>query len=279
MIDWLSVRRHAGPLVLAACLCAALAACGKKPPLPPPGSVDADKFLFDRGNEELKAKHWIAAREYFRRIVDTYPRSEYRPPAKLGIGDSYLGEGRIDSLILGANEFREFLTFFPVDRRADYAQYKLGVALSKQVLGPERDQTATKEALAELQKFQQIYPKSQYKPEVDKLYRQTRDRLSDSEFLVGQFYYRIRLYAGTLSRLTELLTEDPQYTRKDQVYFLLGETYFKALLPDQALPYYERLLAEFPASKRSAEAKKRVALIKTSGKSGANTIPRSFLLR
>jgi outer membrane protein assembly factor BamD len=277
MIDWLSVRHHAGPLVLAACLCAALAACGKKPPLPPPGSVDADKFLFDRGNEELKAKHWIAAREYFRRIVDTYPRSEYRPPAKLGIGDSYLGEGRVDSLILGANEFREFLTFFPVDRRADYAQYKLGVALSKQVLGPERDQTATKEALAELQKFQEIYPKSQYKPDVDKLYRQTRDRLSDSEFLVGQFYFRIRLYAGALSRLTELLTEDPQYTRKDQVYFLLGETYFKALLPDQALPYYERLLAEFPASKRSAEAKKRVAIIKT-GKSGANTIPRSFLL-
>ena len=51
----------------------------------------------------------------------------------------------------------------------------------------------------------------------------------------------------------------------------------KALLPDQALPYYERLLAEFPASKRSTEAKKRVAIIKT-GKSGANTIPRSFLL-
>ena len=32
----------------------ALAACGNKPPLPPPGSVDADKFLFDRGTEDAR---------------------------------------------------------------------------------------------------------------------------------------------------------------------------------------------------------------------------------
>jgi outer membrane protein assembly factor BamD len=262
MIDSFFVRRFAGRLVTAVCLCAALAACGKKPPLPPPGAMDADRFLFERGTEELKARHWIAAREYFRRLFDTYPRSEFRTQSKLGIGDAYLGEGRVDSLILAANEFREFLQFFPVDRRADYAQYKLGLALMKQMLAPERDQTATKEALAEFQKFQQTYPKSEYKAEVDKLYRETRDRLSDSEFLVAQFYFRVRLYAGALARLQALLIEDPAFTRKDQVYYLMGETYFKATLLDQALPYYERLVTEFPSSKRVEEAKKRLAEIK-----------------
>lgn len=279
MIDRLSVRRHAG-LVVAACLFAALAACGRKPPLPPPGSVDADKFLFDRGNEELKARHWIAAREYFRRLVDTYPRSEFRPPAKLGIGDAYLGEGRIDSYILGANEFREFLMFFPVDRRADYAQYKLAVALMKQMLGPQRDQTATREALVEFQKFQRVYPNSQHKAEADKMYRETRDRLSDSEFEVGRFHYRSRLYAGGVARLQTLLIDDPGYTRKDEVYYLLGEIHLKVALPDQALPYYERLLGEYPASKRAADAKKRVAEIKVvKPKSGADSVPRAFRLR
>ena len=268
MIEKLSVKRHTLRLAVAVCLAAAVAACGKKPPLPLPGAMDADKFLFERGQEELKARHWISAREYFRRLFDTYPRSPYRTQAKLGIGDAYLGEGRIDSLILSANEFREFLQFFPVDVRADYAQYKLGMALMKQMLGPERDQTATKEALTEFTKFQQVYPKSTYRPEVDKLYRETRDRLSDSEYLVGQFYYRIKLYGGAISRLQNLLTEDPAYTRKDQAYFLLGEIHFKASLVDQALPYYERLLAEFPSSKKAEDTKKRLAEIKARPKAG-----------
>ena len=93
----------------------------------------------------------------------------FRADAKLGIGDAFLGEGRADSTVLAANEFREFLTFFPLSGRADYAQYKLAVAQMKQMLGPERDQTATKSALAELDRFLQGYPTSPLRPEVEKL--------------------------------------------------------------------------------------------------------------
>ena len=255
--------------MVAACLFAALAACGKKPPLPLARrhgrrqvSVRTRTRRAEREALDLAPASTSAA------SFDTYPRSPFRTQAKLGIGDAYLGEGRLDSLILAANEFREFLQFFPVDPRADYAQYRLGMALLKQMLGPERDQTATKEALTEFTKFQQMYPKSTYRPEVDKLYRETRDRLSDSEFLVGQFYYRIKLYVGAISRLQNLLIEDPAYTRKDQAYFLLGEIHYKALLIDQALPYYERLLTEFPSSKRAEETKKRLAEIKLKPKGG-----------
>src|SRR5262245_1974943 len=92
---------------------AASAGCASAPALPAAGSVDADKFLFDRGTKSLQEKKWLDARLYFRRLVDTYPQSPHRADAKLGIGDSYLGEGRADSIVLAANEFREFLNFFP----------------------------------------------------------------------------------------------------------------------------------------------------------------------
>jgi outer membrane assembly lipoprotein YfiO len=127
---------------------------------------------------------------YFQRLVDTYPQSPHRADAKLGIGDAYLGEGRADSIVLAANEFREFLNFFPLNPRADYAQYKLAVAQMRQMLGPARDQTATRAALTELDRFLQNYPKSALRPEVEKLRRQARDRLSESEFRVGVFSYR-----------------------------------------------------------------------------------------
>lgn len=256
----------------ALCLLAASAACKSAPKLPEAGSVDAPKFLFDRGNESLKDKKWLNAREYFRRLVDTYPGSPYRADAKLGIGDAYLGEGRSDSTVLAANEFREFLNFFPLNPRADYAQYKLAIAQMEQMLGPERDQTATKSALVELDRFLQNYPDSKYRSEVEKLRREVRDRLSESEYRVGLFSYRSRNYGGALARFTGILKEDPQYTYRDAVYYYLAESYIKvsltalgpgkdALVKD-AVSYYEKLIAEFTNSDYLERAQRRLKELK-----------------
>ena len=70
--------------------------------------------------------------------------------AKLGVGDTYLGEGTSQSLVLAIAEFREFLTFYPTNPRADYAQYKLALAHYRQMRAPQRDQTETRAALKEL---------------------------------------------------------------------------------------------------------------------------------
>ena len=253
--------------LLSACtalfLVGALMACASgRGALPTLGEKDADKFLFDRGTDALERRHWIEAREYFRRLVDTYPGSQFRRNAKLGVGDAYLGENRADSFILAANEFREFLTFFPVDPRADYAQYKLALAQSRQVLGPQRDQTATHEALREIETFMRNYPASQLMPEGVKLEREIRDRLAESELRVGVFYYRYRNYAGAIQRLSGVMKSDPAYTRRDSVYFFLGETYYKVGKLADALPYYEKLVAEFAVSEHLEDAKKRIAEIK-----------------
>ena len=251
---------------------AASAGCASAPALPAAGSVDADKFLFDRGTKSLKEKKWLDARLYFGRLVDTYPGSPYRADAKLGIGDAYLGEGRADSIVLAANEFREFLNFFPLNPRADYAQYKLAVAQMRQMLGPARDQTHTKAALAELDRFLQNYPNSSLRGEVEKLRRETRDRLSESEYRVGVFHYRTRNYGGALQRFQGILKEDPEYTYRDGVYFYMAETYLKAYnnalgpvkeqLMKDALTYYEKLVAEFTKSEYLERAKKRIAELK-----------------
>jgi outer membrane protein assembly factor BamD len=251
-------------MLLTAAVLAGAVACGgtRAPRAPAPGERDADKFLFDRGSEALKERHWIEAREYFRRLVDTYPSSQYRADAKLGVGDTYLGENRADSFILAANEFREFLRFFPLDRRADYAQYKLAIAHSKQMLGPERDQTATLDTLREIETFLKSYPNSELVPEVQKLRRQTRDRLSDAEYRVGVFYFRNRVYSGAMARLTSVIDNDPEYTRRDAAYYYLAETLYRVNLRPQAAAMFERLLKEFQSSEYLERAQKRLAEIK-----------------
>lgn len=243
-------------------------ACSSAPKLPPAGLMEPDQWLFERGTEALADEKWLTAREYFRRLVDGFPQSPHREDAKLGIGDSYIGEDSVESNILAVNEFREFLTFFPVSRRADYAQYRIGLAYTRQMLSPQRDQTATREAIRELELFMQRYPDSPLKAEVAVLERTARDRLSQSEYEIGYFYARFNVCAGAVDRFRGILVSDPGYTRRDGVYFQLAECLLKMGSPAEALPWYERLTAEFQKSEYLERAKKRVLELKRGSSGG-----------
>jgi len=248
----------------------AAGACGSKRNQGPPASAQADQFLFDRGSEELKGRKWLTAREYFRQIVDNYPQSPYRPDAKLAVGDTYIGEHTTESLVLAANEFREFLTFYPTSPRADYAQFRLATALAEQMLAPERDQTNTREAVKELQVFLDRYPNSALMPEARALYRRAKDRLGEASYRVGLYYYRARWYTGAVDRFKEVLKNDPEYSARDAVYFYLAESLLKLgteASRAEALPYFERLLKEFEQSSYLQDARRRVEELK--GASGA----------
>lgn len=255
------VARHAiaaSAAVLFASLLSACASGGDRFAIPAESAQTPDAFLHERGAAELELRHWLTAREYFRRLVDTYPTSQYRQDAKLGIGDSYLGERRLESDILAAGEFREFLRFYPLADRADYAQYRLAVSQMRQMLSPQRDQTATREALRELQVFTSTYTNSKYLPEVIALERETRDRLSESEYLIGRHYYRSGWYPGAVSRLETLLKTDPQYTHRDGAYFFLAEAYAKLTRIDDARTYYQKVIDEFAVSDFLDDAAERL---------------------
>jgi outer membrane protein assembly factor BamD len=228
----------------------------------PPGTSEPDKFLFDKGSEALNKKKWLTSREFFKQVTETYTSSPYRPDAKLGIGDTYLGEGTSEALVLAINEFREFLSFYPTHKRADYSQYKLAIAHIRQMRAPQRDQTETREAVRELEAFITRYPNSSLMPEVKTKLREARDRLSESDYLVGYFYYRQRWYPGAIDRLKGVLKQDPEYTARDAVYYYLAEALIKVKLEAEALPYFEKLLQEFEKSQYIPETQKRVAELK-----------------
>jgi outer membrane protein assembly factor BamD len=228
----------------------------------PPGTSQPDQFLFQRGSDALARKKWLTAREFFRQLNEAYTQSPLRPDAKLGIGDTYLGEGSPEALVLAIAEFQEFLAFYPLNPRADYAQYKLGMAHFRQMRAPQRDQTESREAVREFETFVTRYPNSALLPEVKAKLRQAKDRLSEADFLVGRFYYRQPWYPGAIDRLSSLLKTDPEYTGRDAVYFYLGESLLKLQRNAEALPYYEKLVAEFVKSEYLEDARKRIAELK-----------------
>jgi len=251
------------PVVLVMALAALAGACASGPRgLVPPGTAEPDKFLFDKGNDALGKKKWLVAREFFKQITETYTQSPYRPDAKLAIGDTYLGEGSAEALVLGINEFKEFLSYYPTNPRADYAQYKIGLAHMRQMRGPQRDQTETREAIKELQTFVDRYPNSSLMTEARAKLRESRDRLSESDYLVGYFYYRQRWYVGAIPRFKDLLKGDPDYSGRDAVYFYLADALVKTKQEAEALPYLEKLVQEYERSQYLEEAQRQITTLK-----------------
>ncbi len=264
-----SGRALLGGLLLAAALLSA--GCGQKKPVLPAGA-EPDKYLFDQGTAALNKHSWLKAREYFRKIVDEYPQSRYRPDAKLGLGDAYLGDGSVESLILGGNEFREFLTFFPTNERAYYAQYKLALSHYEQMAAPQRDQTQTRDAVKEFQTFVERYPDSKLINEGQQKLQECLDRLSEADYGVGYMYYRAKWYPGAISRFKAVLKDNPTFTRRDAVYYYLSESYIRLGLAAEAAPLLDRLLKEFEKSEYLVKAKKTLDDIQ-SGAIGSLTAP------
>src|SRR6476620_8911942 len=260
----------------------ALSACSSGPKKPPVGTLEPDKFLWERGTEELNKKHWLTSREYFRQLMDSYPQSQYRADAKLGLADSYLGEHSAESAVLAINEYREFLSFYPTHKRAYYAQYKLGMCHYYQMHGADRDQSETIEAISELTTFVTRYSvvnpndpdaatRTQVIADGKAKLREARDRLSDSDYRVAYFYLKTQKYApAAIDRFKAILKNDPEYSHRDAVYFYLAQAYLKMQVAKEALPLLDRLIEEFESSEYLEQAKKLSETLKADEKKAKN---------
>lgn len=264
-------------LLLATVAAVVATSCAGTRSLVPPGTAQPDKYLFDKATAALKDHDWTEAHDDFQKVLDTYPQSQYLPACRLGIADAYFGQNTPASMVLALNAYREFLTYYPTNPKADYAQYKLAMTHFNQMRGPERDQTQTKDAIQEFQTFIERYPNSPLLSDVRAKLREARDREDQAAYAVGLFYYHVDWYPGAIDRFQSILKNDPEYTYRDAVLFYLAESLVKLKRPAEALPYYERLVKQFERSEYLEDAHKRITELKATlasrSSGGAQTPP------
>ena len=263
----MALRNTVVALIGAAALLAAACGGGDGPDIPL-ATVGADNILFERGTNLLAEGNWRRAREHFLQIRDNYPQSPLRAETRLGIGDTLIAEGSIESYISALTEFRDFLAQYPTHDRADYAQYRLGMVYFLQMRRAERDQAETRNAMVEFELFMQRYPNSPYRPEVEDHLRQARDRLSESYLVVARYYHRRNWHPGAIDRLEQILAEDPTFTGRDAVYYYMADSLQNSERQDEALEWFERLLEEYPQSEFAEDATESLAELRRSAQAG-----------
>jgi outer membrane protein assembly factor BamD len=220
-------------------------------------SSSSDEIVWEAGEKAVAKKDWSSARKYFKRLIDAFPQSQHQPEARIALADSYFDEGGTGNWILAVSSYREFLTLYPQHPRADYAQFRAAECYFKQMNSPDRDQTATHQALDEYSRLLEIYPQSQYVETARERITECRQRLARSNYLVGYFYQRTRkAWRSAIGRYQTVVTDYPDYEKLDEVLYRLSECLANAGRYAEALPYLGRLQSEFPKSEYVDDARK-----------------------
>jgi outer membrane protein assembly factor BamD len=214
-----------------------------------PGEGLTEDDLYRLAMQRLEKKRSKAARELLKDYQLRYPQGKYAIETKLGLADSYFMENSIESKAEGLAEYRSFLTFYPRHPLACKAQFHVALYYYRDMAKPQRDQTNTRKAVDEFQKLVEGYPDCEYAVQGKEYLQKARNRLSETDLIVGSYYFRLKCYAAAVGRFEYLLKENPEYAGREEVYYYLCRAYRKLNEKEKAGYILEKLRADFPRSK------------------------------
>jgi len=222
-----------------------------------PEIASNEQALFERGQQFIK-KNPEKGRLYLRQVIDSFPKSFYAQRAMLEIADSYYRKGDESNMIIAASEYREFISRFPYSPSVPYAQYRIAMTYFTKTNKAGKDQTKTKSALAEFKKLVTQYPNSEEAEQANEKILECEEKLAKHSLLIAKHYYQVRTYNATIDRLKEILTKYPNFSEMDKLYFYLADSYYQSKREEEALPYFRKLISDYPESKFTKKAQKRL---------------------
>ncbi|PLX76387.1 MAG: outer membrane protein assembly factor BamD [Desulfuromonas sp.] len=229
-----------------------LSACGTQQ-LPPTRSA---AYYFQEGERLFERELYEDAVASWERVRDSYYSPELNILAELKIAEAYyLAEMYVEA----AATYESFLKNHPDSDHGQRVLYYLGMSYYKQVLPANRDQTATHNTIVTFRNLLKLYPETSQKVEVEDYIHFCRNRLAQHEVLVGRFYVRTDKADAAIMRLEAVLADYPDFTTREQLYYLLGEAYLQKEDKTKAVESFNNLYANYPDSKYIKKAKKSLS--------------------
>lgn len=220
-----------------------------------PATRGAEYYL-QEGETYFEKELYDEAISAWEKVRESYYSPELNILAELKIAEAYFLAGRYPE---AAAAYEDFLKQHPDHPRTPEVLYQLGMSYYEQILSADRDQTATRNALATFEALLEKYPENPRAEEVGFLIRRCKDRLAAHELYVGRFYLRTDNYEAAIMRFNDLFARFPNYFYRDEAYFYLGRAYIETGLKEKAVETFNTLYREFPKSEFVLKAQKLMA--------------------
>lgn len=236
--------------MLTAILCLLFMTACSSSIVPPPRSAE---ILMSEGETFFAENRYDDAIATWEKVRERYVSPEMNALAEHKIADAHFLAGRY---IEAAVAYEAYLKAYPDDPKSADVLYNLGVSYHKEMLTPERDQTTTKNALSAFQTLLARYPTEPRRPDVEKFIAEEKNVLAGHELHIGSYYQKKGADSAAISRLEPLVTNYPDFSRRDELYFILGSAYLHNDKRELAAKYFNRLYNEYPQSSYTLKAQK-----------------------
>ena len=174
------------------------------------------------------------------------------------VADSYFQQKTTASYTEARYRYRDYLNRYPGAPGRDYARYQFALCSDKEHEKPDRDQTATKEAIEQYRALIREFPESGYAGAARERIRRLTDLLAEHDFGVGYFYLRKGSTAAALSRFIEVEQRFADYGAKDKLYYYQAIALDRLGRKEEARSYFGRVVEEFPQSAYAGKARSRM---------------------
>lgn len=210
------------------------------------------KQNYERGLEELKKENYVEAAGYFSYVKQKFPFSKYAALAELALADTDFARG---SYLEAIDSYKSFARLHPTHEKVEdgYVAFRIAESYVKEmpddwVLLPpsyEKDQSAVRDALRELDSARERFPNSPYLKQANEYRHQVLRRLVDHEVYVARFYLGRGRPKGAILRIEAALRRYPDSGREADLMLALGETHLELGHPASAKQVFLRVVNEY----------------------------------
>lgn len=160
--------------------------------------------------------------------------------------------------------FSTFHQTYPQSENAE--EFFFLSAYCKYLVSPRHslDQTPTREAIQQFQRFVNRYPESEKVEAANELIDELRLKLEKKSYEIAMLYYNLGNYSAAATAFNTLITDFPDVEFKEEALFLIVDSYFRLAENsiaekqkeryEKAIEAYNRLMKAFPDTQYEEES-------------------------
>ena len=222
-------------------------------------NIEPADRMYNQALADLDTGDMKNASKKLQEIDKEHPYSEYSRRSL--VLQTYIDyrKGKYEDAV---NTGKRYVSLYPGDPDAAYAQYLVGMSYFRQIPDIGRDQTTTQRAYQAFNEVVERYPESEYVEDSRTKMRICLDQIAGKDMLTGRYYLERREYLAAINRFRNVVEKYQTTRHVEEALARLTESYFALGVVDEAQTAAAVLGYNYPDSQWYKDA---VALLKTGG--------------